>query len=238
MSNNVDAKKDIKIDNEYDICEGIANEDTIKLYSKYEKKDDCTELISRLSLMNINNSNNNQNKLHVFTKIKNIVNNENNDNENIENFMDKKVNYVYVIELYENRYYIGTTKTLLHRLIKHKKSKGSEITTKYKWKKLIDIIRCDNFKPTDVEDKITLEYMNKYTYNNVFGGKWTNYYRTDNEPYELKEYCKDYEKNNNNLYNRLLKEDINLINENLDNIIVKCRRRKKEVAYIYCYKQK
>lgn len=171
------------------------------------ENDNDIELIMNLSSINISN-----NKINIFTKIKNIVNNENN-NDYIENFIDKKINYVYVIELHEGKYYIGQTKTLIHRLIKHKKAKGSFITIKYKWKQLIDIIRCDDkIRPVDVENKVTLEYMNKY----------------------------EYKKNNdnNNLYNKLPKEDVNLIDENLDNIISKHNKktkRKEEVIYIYYF---
>lgn len=189
-----------------------------------------TNLMINFSSIKINN------ELNIFTKIKNVVNNEN-DNDNIENFIDKKINYIYVIELDEGKYYIGKTKTLIHRLIKHKKGKGSSITTKYKWKRLVDVIRCDDkIRPIDLENKITLEYMRKYKYNNVFGGKFYNIYRKNEEPYELKNFK---EENNNNLYNRLLKKDINLINENLDNIISKHNKkttRGEEVIYTYYFK--
>ncbi len=75
--------------------------------------------------------------------------------------------YIYILELENNKYYIGRTKNPNFRLDQHFNSAGSIWTKKHKPIKIVDIIsNCDNFD----EDKYTLKYMEKYGINNVRGG--------------------------------------------------------------------
>jgi len=76
---------------------------------------------------------------------------------------------IYVLELDENKYYIGKTTNPNFRLETHFDIGESVWTTKYKPIKLIELIAgCDNFD----EDKYTLKYMEKYGIDNVRGGSF------------------------------------------------------------------
>ncbi len=74
---------------------------------------------------------------------------------------------VYVLQLENNKYYVGKTTNLDFRLEQHFNSSGSQWTKKYKPKKVLELVsNCDDFD----EDKYTLKYMEKYGINNVRGG--------------------------------------------------------------------
>ncbi len=79
--------------------------------------------------------------------------------------------YIYVIELEDNKYYIGKSETPELRIENHMTQINcAEFTKKYKPLRIIEIIpNCDDFD----EDKITLQYMNKYRINNVRGGSFS-----------------------------------------------------------------
>ena len=79
--------------------------------------------------------------------------------------------FIYVLELEQNKYYIGKTTNPNFRLEQHfnKDKHGSKWTDKYKPIKVLEIIHdCDNFD----EDKYTLKYMEQYGINNVRGGSF------------------------------------------------------------------
>ena len=77
--------------------------------------------------------------------------------------------YIYAIKLEKGKYYIGKTTNPQFRLQSHFDSNGSYWTKKYKPLKVIEIIpNSDNYD----EDKITIQYMNKYGINNVRGGSF------------------------------------------------------------------
>jgi hypothetical protein len=77
--------------------------------------------------------------------------------------------YIYVLQLENNKYYIGKTENPKIRLENHFKSNGSEWTKLYKPIKIIEIIPdCDNYD----EDKYTKIYMDKYGIDNVRGGSY------------------------------------------------------------------
>jgi hypothetical protein len=77
--------------------------------------------------------------------------------------------YIYVLELENNKYYVGKTLNPNLRLDQHFNSSGSQWTKKYKPKKVLEIIpNCDNFD----EDKYTLKYMEQCGINNVRGGSF------------------------------------------------------------------
>jgi len=77
--------------------------------------------------------------------------------------------YIYVLELEQNKYYVGKTKNPSIRLDQHFNFSGSQWTKKYKPIKILEIIpNCDDFD----EDKYTLKYMTIYGIDNVRGGSF------------------------------------------------------------------
>jgi len=77
--------------------------------------------------------------------------------------------YIYVLELQQNKYYVGKTSNPLFRIDSHINSKGSCWTKKYKPVNLeILIANCDDYD----EDKYTKIYMDKYGIENVRGGSY------------------------------------------------------------------
>lgn len=77
---------------------------------------------------------------------------------------------VYVIELENNKYYIGKTHGTDTRISDHFNSSGSAWTRKYKPVKVIETIsNCDDYD----EDKYVLKYMNQYGIENVRGASYS-----------------------------------------------------------------
>ena len=76
---------------------------------------------------------------------------------------------IYILQLEENKYYIGKTLHTNFRLEQHFNSNGSAWSKKYKPIKVIGLIPdCDNYD----EDKYTIKYMEKHGINNVRGGSF------------------------------------------------------------------
>ena len=76
---------------------------------------------------------------------------------------------IYVLQLQDNKYYIGKTTNPEFRLHAHFNSYGSAWTQKYPPLQVIQIYHnCNNYD----EDKYTLQYMEKYGINNVRGGSF------------------------------------------------------------------
>jgi hypothetical protein len=76
---------------------------------------------------------------------------------------------IYILQLENNKYYVGKTTNPNFRLDQHFNSLGSQWTKKYKPIKVLELIsNCDNFD----EDKYTLKCMKKYGINNVRGGSF------------------------------------------------------------------
>jgi predicted GIY-YIG superfamily endonuclease len=88
--------------------------------------------------------------------------------DNINN-IDITRNYVYVLKLENERYYIGRTSNFIQRMNEHFTNKGSEYTKKNKPIKIIEV--NEEKDKYDERDK-TLEYMNRYGYENVRGYAW------------------------------------------------------------------
>lgn len=76
--------------------------------------------------------------------------------------------FIYILELENNKYYIGKTTNPEFRIESHFNSSGSVWTRLYKPIKLLDLIRGDDYD----EDKYTRIYMDRYGINNVRGGSY------------------------------------------------------------------
>lgn len=89
--------------------------------------------------------------------------------------------FIYVLQLEDNKFYIGKTENPQFRLNNHFNFNGSVWTKKYKPLKVLKIIpNCNNFN----EDRYTKEYMSKKGINNVRGGTYCKI-KLDNDEIEL-----------------------------------------------------
>jgi len=77
--------------------------------------------------------------------------------------------YIYVLELVEERYYIGRTCNFIQRMEEHFTGEGSIYTKKYKPIKIIEV--KEEKTKYDERDK-TLEYMDMYGWKKVRGYAW------------------------------------------------------------------
>jgi len=78
--------------------------------------------------------------------------------------------FIYVIELQNDKYYIGKTVNPHFRFETHFTNNGAEWTKLHKPIKILELIpNCDNYD----EDKYTYKYMDKYGIDNVRGGSYT-----------------------------------------------------------------
>ena len=85
--------------------------------------------------------------------------------------------FIYILELENNKYYVGKTTNPNFRLEQHFNNSGSQWTKKYKPINVLEIIsNCDNYD----EDKYTIKYMEKYGINNVRGGSFCEIKLNDN----------------------------------------------------------
>ena len=77
--------------------------------------------------------------------------------------------YIYILQLEQNKYYVGKTKDPDFRLEQHFDGNGSEWTRKFKPLNTIQVIpNCDVYD----EDKYTLKCMEQYGIYNVRGGSF------------------------------------------------------------------
>lgn len=88
--------------------------------------------------------------------------------DSIDN-IDLTKSYVYVLELEDNRYYIGRTSNFIQRMKDHFIEGGSIYTKKYKPIKIKEVI--EETSCCGERDK-TLEYMELYGWENVRGYTW------------------------------------------------------------------
>jgi hypothetical protein len=78
--------------------------------------------------------------------------------------------YIYVLQLQNDKYYVGKTSNPHFRFDNHFKHNGTEWTKIYKPLKILELIQnCDNYD----EDKYTYKYMDKYGIDNVRGGSYS-----------------------------------------------------------------
>lgn len=83
--------------------------------------------------------------------------------------LDITKSYIYVLELVEERYYVGRTCNFIQRMEEHFTGEGSIYTKKYKPIKIIEVI--EEKTKYDERDK-TLEYMDMYDWKKVRGYAW------------------------------------------------------------------
>ena len=77
--------------------------------------------------------------------------------------------FIYILNLAQNKFYVGKTDKPKFRLDSHFKNGGCEWTKKYKPIQILGLFPdCDDFD----EDKYTLKYMSKYGVDNVRGGSF------------------------------------------------------------------
>ena len=92
--------------------------------------------------------------------------------------MIKRIFYIYVLELKENRFYIGYTKNYKKRLNKHNNTNnasGSVYVHKYMPIKVFKIVKIvgTKWEAETYENIITIYFGSIYGYKNVRGGNFT-----------------------------------------------------------------
>ncbi|NDA91578.1 MAG: hypothetical protein EBY20_11930, partial [Alphaproteobacteria bacterium] len=85
------------------------------------------------------------------------------------NNIDPLKDYIYVLQLIEDRYYIGRSQNVLHRIEQHFNGDGSVYTKKFKPLKVVEIVEET---ANDNERNKTIEYIKKYTWEKVRGYVW------------------------------------------------------------------
>jgi predicted GIY-YIG superfamily endonuclease len=88
--------------------------------------------------------------------------------ENIKN-LDITKNYIYVLKLIDDRYYIGRTSNIIIRLEQHFTNNGSIYTKMYN---PLNVIEIEEELTKDAEKNKTLFYMEKYGFEKVRGYTW------------------------------------------------------------------
>ena len=78
---------------------------------------------------------------------------------------------IYVLELEENKWYVGITTNLNYRWGQHLSGEGAKWTRLHKPKRIVEIYsdNCDR----KLEDEVTKKYVERYGRENVRGGSWT-----------------------------------------------------------------
>lgn len=96
--------------------------------------------------------------------------------------------HIYVLELEDNKYYVGGTNDVARRYSQHVNGfKGSAWTKKYKPIKLLKVFEC---KSIHDENNITLDYMHQYGIDNVRGGDWCKINLSDVETYFITQFIR------------------------------------------------
>jgi predicted GIY-YIG superfamily endonuclease len=118
------------------------------------------------------------------------------------NNIDPLKDYIYVLQLIEDRYYIGRSQNVLHRIEQHFNGDGSVYTKKFKPLKVVEIVEETT---NDDERNKTIEYIKKYTWEKVRGYAWCkidyrNPVKIDNMVLERKVLYDDIDENVKLLY--------------------------------------
>ena len=91
--------------------------------------------------------------------------------------------YIYILELEQNKFYVGKTENPNFRIQDHFNNKGCNWTKIYKPIRLLDLIpNSDDYD----EDKYTRIYMDKYGVDNVRGGAYVQMVLDDNTLFHLR----------------------------------------------------
>jgi hypothetical protein len=86
--------------------------------------------------------------------------------------------FIYILQLKEEKWYIGKTESSKFRIDKLFDCKGSGFTKKYPPEDIYQIIpECDKYD----EDKYVKKYMDKYGIDNVRGGSYCRLELTEEE---------------------------------------------------------
>jgi len=85
------------------------------------------------------------------------------------NNIDPNKDYIYVLKLVDDRYYIGRSQNIVQRIEDHFSGNGSVYTKKYKPLNVVEIVEEKN---NDDERNKTIEYIEKYTWEKVRGYAW------------------------------------------------------------------
>tara|TARA_Y100000389_G_scaffold176226_1_gene187596 strand:- start:130 stop:540 length:411 start_codon:yes stop_codon:yes gene_type:complete len=81
---------------------------------------------------------------------------------------------IYKLKLKNNKIYVGMTGDIEKRMEQHFSGNGSKVTKKFKPIKGKIIDSCPGYFAEEIEQYHTEEYIDKYGYGNVRGGKYTN----------------------------------------------------------------
>lgn len=96
-------------------------------------------------------------------------------NEQNSNFHIKspytRIIYLYVLQLENNKIYVGKTENVDKRVNDHLLGYGAEWTRRFK---VLNLIECIILNDAFDEDKYVKKYMNIYGINNVRGGTYSN----------------------------------------------------------------
>ena len=82
--------------------------------------------------------------------------------------------YIYKLDLTNGKKYIGKTTNVNRRMNEHFSGNGAKVTKKFKPIECEVIDSCNGYFSSKLEQKKTEKYMNKYGYDNVRGGSYTN----------------------------------------------------------------
>ena len=85
------------------------------------------------------------------------------------NNIDPNKDYIYVLKLVGDRYYIGRSQNIVQRIEHHFSGDGSIYTKKYEPLSVVEIVEE---KTIDDEKNKTVEYIEKYTWEKVRGYTW------------------------------------------------------------------
>lgn len=135
--------------------------------------------------------------------------------DNIDN-LDLTKNYIYVLKLVEDRYYVGRTSNILKRIEEHFTVGGSIYTKKYKPLKIIEVTE----ELTNEDERFkTLEIMEKYGWEKVRGACWCSLeIKKPNieknkkpKPKKPKPNCENFYKNDNDIKELYCSQNKNII---------------------------
>lgn len=114
--------------------------------------------------------------------------------------------WVYILKSSEGKIYVGETSRLFSRLRQHKKGSGSKTTSVFKLFKLLGVYKVkyesllfdmDNKEDNKqwsviLENRITLMCMKRFCWTNVFGGKYHEGFRPEDDPSKKIKYLRPF----------------------------------------------